>query len=505
MLCVLVAGVVVVGRAAGPFGVAVARAQGGPPDCDADGDPDTDQNEFSECYQPPPPPPHPFDEGQKISFQATILGAWNACASQGTPVPFPPQLPGQQAPSDPALQAALQVQYTILSAEFLSICGPAGGIGAWAAQMLSVDPPDPLFNQVPAPKALPGTRSLSGRCKRVKPRFRRPCERLATDALSYANDVRQEASLAEVMAIAANRFAYARKLGDTAPEVADAAALDGYSGELALALGMQNHDADTLAKLIRRERLDVHFSARELRALRAGLKNLKGLPRWLIARIKSDYLSVSQIRAMLAKQLKNSKIGPLDLVTLLRRQTPTTGLTAAWDSISLPQLAGLVAGLTSTGVISPQLNIVLNDDLQNAQLACDPSGRTNAVMQLISDAASKLSGPYSTLLQVAARPLLTYHPPASNTPPIAGFLFFPDPASAGSSVFFSDSSTDPDGGHIACRSWNFGDPASGAANTSTDANPTHTYATAGTYTVTLTVTDDDGFATNMTSQTITVN
>ena len=37
--------------------------------------------------------------------------------------------------------------------------------------------------------------------------------------------------------------------------------------------------------------------------------------------------------------------------------------------------------------------------------------------------------------------------------------------------------------------WNFGDPASGADNTSTLANPTHFYANPGTYTVTLTVTD----------------
>jgi hypothetical protein len=257
--------------------------------------------------------------------------------------------------------------------------------------------------------------------------------------------------------------------------------------------------------LIKRDRLDVHFSARELRRLRTGLETLGGLPKWLISRIKSDYLSVSEIQAKLASQLKNSKVKPLDLISLIRRQTPTGGLIAAWESISLPQLAGLVAGLTTQGVISPQLNIVLDDDLQNAQLACSPSGRTIAVAHFISDAASKLSGPYSTLLQSAATPLRTYHPPASNAPPTAAFSFFPNPGSAGSAVFFSDSSTDPDGGHIACRSWNFGDPGSGPANTSTDANPTHTYASSGTYTVTLTVTDDDGFASNTTSQTVTIN
>ncbi|PSJ77851.1 PKD domain-containing protein [Sphingobacteriales bacterium UPWRP_1] len=35
--------------------------------------------------------------------------------------------------------------------------------------------------------------------------------------------------------------------------------------------------------------------------------------------------------------------------------------------------------------------------------------------------------------------------------------------------------------------WNFGDPASGAANTSTQQNPSHLYASAGTYTVTLNI------------------
>lgn len=37
--------------------------------------------------------------------------------------------------------------------------------------------------------------------------------------------------------------------------------------------------------------------------------------------------------------------------------------------------------------------------------------------------------------------------------------------------------------------WNFGDPASGAANTSTEANPTHVYNNPGAYTITLIATD----------------
>jgi len=59
-------------------------------------------------------------------------------------------------------------------------------------------------------------------------------------------------------------------------------------------------------------------------------------------------------------------------------------------------------------------------------------------------------------------------------------------------AFNGSASTDADG-LIAGYSWNFGDPGSGAANTSTLANPTHTFSGApGNYTVTLTVTDNQG-------------
>jgi PKD repeat protein len=51
---------------------------------------------------------------------------------------------------------------------------------------------------------------------------------------------------------------------------------------------------------------------------------------------------------------------------------------------------------------------------------------------------------------------------------------------------FTDRSSDPDGS-ILSRTWDFGDGA-----TSTEPNPSHTYAAAGSFTVVLTVTDDDG-------------
>lgn len=73
-------------------------------------------------------------------------------------------------------------------------------------------------------------------------------------------------------------------------------------------------------------------------------------------------------------------------------------------------------------------------------------------------------------------------PPPVNQIPIASFEF----STVGLTVDFTDTSVDPDG-FIVSWEWNFGD-----GNSSTQQHPTHTYTTANTYIVTLTVTDDDG-------------
>jgi PKD repeat protein len=84
-------------------------------------------------------------------------------------------------------------------------------------------------------------------------------------------------------------------------------------------------------------------------------------------------------------------------------------------------------------------------------------------------------------------------PPPTNEPPAADFAS----ACTNLACAFTDASTDADGS-LTGWAWTFGDGASSTAQ-----NPSHTYSAAGTYTVTLTVTDDAG-ATDATSAPVTV-
>ncbi len=82
----------------------------------------------------------------------------------------------------------------------------------------------------------------------------------------------------------------------------------------------------------------------------------------------------------------------------------------------------------------------------------------------------------------------------SNIAPVANFTA----SVSGATATFTDTSSDVDG-TIVSRLWNFGD-----GTTSSITNPSRTYAAAGTYTVTLTVTDNSGL-THTASQPVTVS
>lgn len=74
----------------------------------------------------------------------------------------------------------------------------------------------------------------------------------------------------------------------------------------------------------------------------------------------------------------------------------------------------------------------------------------------------------------------------------AAFGYEPSPPVENVQVNFNGSESSTQAGQIESYEWEFGDPGSGAANTSTEADPTHIYAAAGSYTVKLTVTNNSG-------------
>jgi PKD repeat protein len=84
------------------------------------------------------------------------------------------------------------------------------------------------------------------------------------------------------------------------------------------------------------------------------------------------------------------------------------------------------------------------------------------------------------------------------TLPTANFSFSPASPTAGAPVSFTDTST----GSPVAWNWTFGDPGSVGSNTSTSRNPSHTFSSAGNYTVSLTAGSATG--SGATTKTVTV-
>ena len=149
-------------------------------------------------------------------------------------------------------------------------------------------------------------------------------------------------------------------------------------------------------------------------------------------------------------------------------------------SMATPHVAGVCALIWATGQFSAPADV--RNQLTATATDIGPAGRDNNFgFGLVNADAATNVGP----------------PP--NQPPTAN-ANGPYSALVGANISFSSAgSSDPDGS-IVSYSWDFGDGA-----TSTAANPTHAYSAAGTYNVSLTVTDDQGATgSNSTTATITV-
>ena len=117
----------------------------------------------------------------------------------------------------------------------------------------------------------------------------------------------------------------------------------------------------------------------------------------------------------------------------------------------------------------------------------------NSLVLMIEGTGTRTAEAYEGVPHLAARLYIEYSDAPENTPPNADFDWTPN----GLTVNFSDMSSDSDGSVTAWQ-WNFDDGGS-----STNQNPARTYASSGTYDVSLMVTDNDG-ASDITNQEVTV-
>ncbi len=148
---------------------------------------------------------------------------------------------------------------------------------------------------------------------------------------------------------------------------------------------------------------------------------------------------------------------------------------------------------TDTSVSAPDLLVAWNWDFGDGNTATTQ----NPTHQYLDN------GTYTVTLTVTdddgSTNTTTSSVTVNDLSPISSFTQSANTINEGQSVTFTDASTSfPD--LIVSWSWDFGD----SSPLDTTQNPTHTYMSNGVYTVSLTVTDDDG-STNISTSTITVN
>jgi subtilisin family serine protease len=189
-----------------------------------------------------------------------------------------------------------------------------------------------------------------------------------------------------------------------------------------------------------------------------------------------------------------------DAISSFSNRGPCVDLFAPGTSIASAYHTSNTAAATMSGtsMASPHvagaavLYLAANPSATPAQV--DAALKTNATGNTIS--ALPVNTPNLLLFTTfigAAGTMPPPEPPPANAVPTADFAT----ACSDLTCNFTDQSADSDG-TIASREWSFGD-----GSVSTVRNPSRTYLTGGTYTVTLTVTDNAG-ATATTTRSVTV-
>ena len=173
------------------------------------------------------------------------------------------------------------------------------------------------------------------------------------------------------------------------------------------------------------------------------------------------------------------------------RPVPATAgsLSLAWDDNTEQDLAGYKVYIgTASQTFSQIIDVGHVTAFTVTNLSEGETYYSSVTAYDIYMNESDFSNEVNTTIPVTPPP-----PEPENSPPGASFTF----SCSDLICSFTNTSTDSDGSVVAW-SWDLGEGAS-----SDEQSPSHTYASDGTYTVTLVVTDDGG-ATDTTSQGVTV-
>ena len=218
-------------------------------------------------------------------------------------------------------------------------------------------------------------------------------------------------------------------------------------------------------------------------------------------------LYVSNIRFLdsSAQTLPNTIVPDRNATETITNLPPTAAFTPillngyvySFDAAASTDSDGLITGYywdfgDGTQDLNVSGNLALAHDYSTACVSVCPAF-FNVTLRVVDDggatgaARAGLGG-----IIVNAQPSHVFHMILLDKNPVAAFTFTPTVPAPSSTVNF-DGTTSTDDGAIANYQWSFGDPASGANNVGTGSLATHIYSVLGSYTVNLTVTDNNGF------------
>jgi hypothetical protein len=173
-----------------------------------------------------------------------------------------------------------------------------------SAYRASHDPPDPNFRVVFKPQPLP-VPALGRRCARLRGAS---CRRLKAAELQYLQASAKATSLSEAVGVTADRFGGARAAGDLYGEYLQRAAEANYLPLQTTAIGEQQQAGRQLGALLKRDHLNIVFSAKQVAQGRKRIRKLHGIPRSMITGLERDGLITSRndLARIIASVLKKA-------------------------------------------------------------------------------------------------------------------------------------------------------------------------------------------------------